>query len=131
MTPWTCGRPKIELQFGAADAPIPLIMKRFLPYLRYLRGRRIALMSALIFGAISAVVYGWGLPTVMKDVFPKIFTDASGAAASPTGMTAASPFGSSESRSAAASAASSVAMSSSYDFFGSRMARYEKLKRLY
>ena len=61
-TLWTCGRPKIDLQFGAPDAPIPLNMKRFLPYLRYLRGRRIALMSALIFGAISAVVYGWGLP---------------------------------------------------------------------
>ncbi|HTO02202.1 MAG TPA: ABC transporter ATP-binding protein [Opitutus sp.] len=72
-------------------------MKRFLPYLRYLRGRRIALMSALIFGAISAVVYGWGLPTVMKDVFPKIFTDASGAAAMPAGLTSASPFASSDS----------------------------------
>ena len=76
-------------------------MKRFLPYLRYLRGRRIALMSALIFGAISAVVYGWGLPTVMKDVFPKIFTDASGAPATATGMSAVSPFGSSESPSPA------------------------------
>lgn len=72
-------------------------MKRFLPYLRYLRGRRIALMSALIFGAISALVYGWGLPTVMQDVFPKIFTDASGAAAQPTGLAATSPFSSPDS----------------------------------
>ena len=56
-------------------------MKRFLPYLRYLRGRRIALATALICGAVSALVYGWGLPKVMNEVFPTIFTDAAGAAA--------------------------------------------------
>lgn len=53
-------------------------MKRFLPYLRYLRGRRLALVFALVFGAVSGLVYGFGLPTVMNDVFPKIFTNASG-----------------------------------------------------
>ncbi len=53
-------------------------MKRFLPYLRYLRGRRLALTFALIFGAMSAIVYGYGLPTVMNEIFPRIFTDAAG-----------------------------------------------------
>ncbi|HVU17157.1 MAG TPA: ABC transporter ATP-binding protein [Candidatus Didemnitutus sp.] len=53
-------------------------MKRFLPYLRYLRGRRIALFTALFCGAISGLVYGWGLPKVLNEVFPRIFVDASG-----------------------------------------------------
>ena len=53
-------------------------MKRFIPYLRYLRGRRIALTFALFFGAVSAIVYGYGLPTVLNEVFPRIFTDAAG-----------------------------------------------------
>lgn len=53
-------------------------MRRFLPYLRYLRGRRTALVFALLFGAISGVVYGFGLPKVMNEVFPRIFTDSSG-----------------------------------------------------
>ena len=53
-------------------------MKRFLPYLRYLRGRRVTLVLALICGAMSGIVYGFGLPKVMNEVFPKIFTDAAG-----------------------------------------------------
>ena len=53
-------------------------MKRFLPYLRYLRGRRLALALALLCGAVSGLVYGFGLPKVMNEVFPKIFTNASG-----------------------------------------------------
>ncbi len=53
-------------------------MRRFLPYMRYLRGRRFALVTALLCGAISALVYGYGLPTVINDVFPKIFTEAPG-----------------------------------------------------
>ncbi len=53
-------------------------MKRFLPYLRYLRGRRLALALALVCGAISGLVYGFGLPKVMNEVFPNIFTNASG-----------------------------------------------------
>ena len=55
-------------------------MRRFLPYLRYLRGRRLALVAALLCGAISAWVYGYGLPTVINDVFPQIFTEPAGAA---------------------------------------------------
>src|SRR5688572_13966939 len=53
-------------------------MRRFRPYLRYLRGRRTALVFALLFGAISGLVYGFGLPKVMNEVFPKIFTDSAG-----------------------------------------------------
>ncbi len=53
-------------------------MKRFLPYLRYLKGRRVALALALICGAVSGLVYGYGLPKVINEVFPKIFTDDTG-----------------------------------------------------
>jgi subfamily B ATP-binding cassette protein MsbA len=53
-------------------------VKRFLPYLGYLRGRRLALALALFCGAISGLVYGFGLPKVMNEVFPKIFTNAAG-----------------------------------------------------
>lgn len=56
-------------------------MKRFLPYLRYLRGRRTALGLALLCGAISGAVYGFGMPRVINDIFPRIFTDAAGASA--------------------------------------------------
>ncbi len=58
-------------------------MKRFLPYLRYLRGREAALIVALLCGAISGVVYGWGLPKVMDTIFPEIFTTETGEAAKP------------------------------------------------
>jgi subfamily B ATP-binding cassette protein MsbA len=53
-------------------------VKRFLPYLRYLKGRRVALALALICGAVSGLVYGYGLPKVINEVFPKIFTDDTG-----------------------------------------------------
>ena len=55
-------------------------MRRFLPYLQYLRGRRLALVIALLCGAVSGLVYGYGLPKVMNEVFPKIFTNAVGEA---------------------------------------------------
>lgn len=51
---------------------------RFLPYLKYLKGRRLALSLALACGAISGLVYGYGLPKVINEVFPKIFTDDTG-----------------------------------------------------
>jgi ATP-binding cassette, subfamily B, bacterial MsbA len=53
-------------------------VKRFLPYLRYLKGRRVALALALLCGAVSGLVYGYGLPKVINEVFPKIFTDDTG-----------------------------------------------------
>ncbi|MEY4939291.1 MAG: hypothetical protein RIQ93_1026 [Verrucomicrobiota bacterium] len=49
-------------------------MRRFLPYLSYLRGRRTYLVLALICGAISGLVFGAGLPLVNNEVFPRIFT---------------------------------------------------------
>jgi subfamily B ATP-binding cassette protein MsbA len=49
-------------------------MRRFLPYLRYLKGRRVALAIALLCGAVSGVVYGQGVPLVIYKLFPTIFT---------------------------------------------------------
>jgi subfamily B ATP-binding cassette protein MsbA len=49
-------------------------MKRFLPYLKYLRGHRAYLVFALICGAISGLVFGRGLPFAMYTIFPRIFT---------------------------------------------------------
>jgi subfamily B ATP-binding cassette protein MsbA len=51
--------------------------------MRYLRGRRLALVAALLCGAISAWVYGYGLPTVINDVFPQIFTEPAAVAVVP------------------------------------------------
>lgn len=50
-------------------------MRRFLPYLKYLRGRRVILFFALLCGAISGLVFGRGLPVVINDVFPRIFNE--------------------------------------------------------
>ena len=50
-------------------------MKRFLPYLKYLRGHRTYLVFALVCGAISGLVFGRGLPFAMYTIFPRIFTD--------------------------------------------------------
>ncbi|MDB6126113.1 MAG: msbA [Verrucomicrobia bacterium] len=50
-------------------------MKRFLPYLKYLRGNRSYLALALVCGAISGLVFGRGLPMVINGIFPRIFTD--------------------------------------------------------
>ncbi len=51
--------------------------------MKYLRRRRWALVLALLCGAISGIVYGFAFPRVMNDIFPQIFTDASGHAAAP------------------------------------------------
>ena len=50
-------------------------MKRFLPYLKYLRGHRTYLVFALVCGAISGLVFGRGLPFAMYTIFPRIFTE--------------------------------------------------------
>ncbi len=50
-------------------------MRRFLPYLSYLRGRRTYLVIALVCGAISGLVFGRGLPLVINNVFPRIFVE--------------------------------------------------------
>ena len=58
------------------------MIRRFIPYLKYLKGRRWALSLALACGAVSGLVYGYGLPKVINEVFPKIFTDDAGQPAS-------------------------------------------------
>jgi ATP-binding cassette, subfamily B, bacterial MsbA len=58
-------------------------MRRFLPYLRYLRGRRAYLALALLSGAIAGLTFGRGLPYVIDKVFPRIFTDGPRDLASP------------------------------------------------
>ena len=50
-------------------------MRRFRPYLKYLRGHRAYLSFALICGAISGLVYGRGLPYVIYQILPKILHD--------------------------------------------------------
>lgn len=50
-------------------------MRRFLPYLSYLRGRRTYLVLALVSGAIAGLVFGRGLPLVIYSIFPRIFTE--------------------------------------------------------
>jgi subfamily B ATP-binding cassette protein MsbA len=66
-------------------------VKRFLPYLRYLKGRRLALALALLCGAVSGLVYGYGLPKVINEVFPKIFTDDTGQPAAPALLKPSAP----------------------------------------
>jgi ATP-binding cassette, subfamily B, bacterial MsbA len=48
-------------------------MKRFLPYLRYLRQVRTPLIIAIICGLIYGAASGYGLPYMLKKVFPVIF----------------------------------------------------------
>src|SRR5258708_37095475 len=50
-------------------------MRRFLPYLSYLRGRRAHLVLALLCGAVGGLVFGRGLPLVIYRIFPRIFTE--------------------------------------------------------
>lgn len=47
--------------------------KRFLPYLRYFRGTRVALFWSLFFAAIYGIASGFGLPFMIQYVFPKVF----------------------------------------------------------
>ncbi|MDD2765925.1 MAG: ABC transporter ATP-binding protein [Opitutaceae bacterium] len=53
-------------------------MKRFRPYLKYLRAVRTPLSWALVCGLIYGAANGAGLPLMIKKVFPQVF--ASGAA---------------------------------------------------
>ncbi len=48
-------------------------MRRFLPYLRYLRSLRKPLVGAIVSGLIYGVASGAGLPYMLKYVFPTIF----------------------------------------------------------
>jgi subfamily B ATP-binding cassette protein MsbA len=48
-------------------------MKRFLPYLRYLNSVRLQLAGAIVCGLIFGAASGFGLPMMIKKVFPQIF----------------------------------------------------------
>ncbi len=50
-------------------------MRRFRPYLKYLRAVRVPLAWALVFSLIYAVANGAGLPLMMKKVLPEIFRE--------------------------------------------------------
>jgi subfamily B ATP-binding cassette protein MsbA len=51
-------------------------MRRFRPYFRYLRPQRGLLFAAILCGLIYGVVYGAGLPYMIKHVFPVIFPES-------------------------------------------------------
>jgi subfamily B ATP-binding cassette protein MsbA len=50
-------------------------MRRFRPYLRYLRPHSALLISAILCGIIYGVVYGAGVPLMAKTIFPVIFRE--------------------------------------------------------
>jgi ATP-binding cassette, subfamily B, bacterial MsbA len=53
------------------------MLRRFIPYLRYLKSNRGTLFAAIFYGLIFGATSGLGLPTLIKYVFPPIF-DQSG-----------------------------------------------------
>ena len=54
-------------------------MRRFFPYLKYLRLVRRQLWAAVLFGVIMALASGASLPILIKYVFPRIFDHTHGA----------------------------------------------------
>jgi len=49
------------------------MIRRFLPYVKYLRAVRAPLFGAIACGVLYGVIYGAGLPLMIKYVFPHIF----------------------------------------------------------
>ncbi len=49
------------------------MLRRFIPYLRYLKSNRSTLIAAIFYGLIFGATSGLGLPTLVKYVFPPIF----------------------------------------------------------
>jgi len=49
------------------------MLRRFQPYLRYLRSNRSTLVAAVFYGLIFGATSGLGIPTLVKYVFPPIF----------------------------------------------------------
>jgi len=49
-------------------------MRRFLPYLKYLKNVRLPLIGAIVCGVLYGVASGLGLPYMAKEVFPQIFS---------------------------------------------------------
>ena len=52
-----------------------MILRRFRPYLRYLKAVRGPIIAAIGYGLIYGATSGLGLPTMIKYVFPQIFSD--------------------------------------------------------
>jgi subfamily B ATP-binding cassette protein MsbA len=52
-----------------------LIMKRFLPYYIYLKKVKWYFVLAVLAGIVSGLVSGAGLPWMMKEVLPKVFSE--------------------------------------------------------
>ena len=52
-----------------------MTLRRFSPYLRYLKAVRGPIMAAIGYGLIYGATSGLGLPTMIKYVFPQIFSD--------------------------------------------------------
>jgi subfamily B ATP-binding cassette protein MsbA len=50
-------------------------MRRFYPYVSYLKPVRWHLLGGVLFGLVYAVSSGFGLPYMVKFVFPKVFTE--------------------------------------------------------
>ncbi len=50
-------------------------MRRFRPYLKYLKAVRGSLIAAIVYGLIYGATSGLGLPTLIKYVFPPIFSN--------------------------------------------------------
>ncbi len=48
-------------------------MRRFRPYLKYLRAVRVPMVWALVCGLVYGAANGAGLPLMMKKVLPEIF----------------------------------------------------------
>lgn len=50
-------------------------MKKFLPYLKYLKPVRIQLILAILLGVLYGVSTGVGIPVIVKFLYPKIFSE--------------------------------------------------------
>ncbi|HEX2862093.1 MAG TPA: ABC transporter ATP-binding protein, partial [Lacunisphaera sp.] len=49
------------------------MLRRFIPYLRYLKSNRGTLFAAIFFGLIFGMASGMGFPLMVKYAFPPIF----------------------------------------------------------
>jgi subfamily B ATP-binding cassette protein MsbA len=64
------------LQFAEWEVMLALlIMKRFLPYYIYLKKVKWYFVLAVLAGIVSGLVSGAGLPWMMKEVLPKVFSE--------------------------------------------------------
>ena len=84
-TPSTCGLPKIEpgrrlavisfwpVQSGFWILVPRMTLRRYRPYFHYVRAVRGQITAAIVYGDIYGLTSGFGLPSLIKYVFPPIF----------------------------------------------------------